>query len=93
MIIKNATFGKTENVTILEMGTGDVLMIGSKKGVDGEVVLALKTTEPKEIDVKLKTGFSSYDEMQPELVFIFNKAKSLNALIGVLNDCLAEMLS
>jgi len=92
MIIKNAVYGKTQNVTICELGSGDVWMLGSKKGEKGEVVLALKTTEPREINVKENAEVGSYDEMQPEIVFIFNKIESLDALIGSLQDCRNEML-
>jgi len=93
MITKNATFGKTENTVVCELGIGDVWMLGSKKGENGEVVLALKTTEPREINVKENASVDSYDEMQPEIVFIFNKIESLDALIGSLQDCRTEMLS
>lgn len=93
MINKNATFGKTENVVVCELGTGDVWMVGSEKGNNGEVILALKTTEPREINVKENSEVCSYDEMKPEIVFIFNKVESLDALIGMLQDCREEMIS
>lgn len=93
MIIKNATFGKTENTIVCELGAGDVFMLGSKKGNNGEVILALKTIEPREIGIKRKTDINSFDELQPEIVFIFNKIESLDALIDTLLDCRTEMLS
>ena len=36
MIHKKANFGETKDIMVCEMGTGDVWMIGSEKGEDGE---------------------------------------------------------
>ena len=92
MIVKNAIFGKTENVTVCEMGTGDVWMLGSEKDKEGSVVLALKTVlDPQPINVKRKTKVKSFDEMAPELVFIFSKVESIDSLIGQLEDIKEQM--
>ena len=90
MITKNAKYGKTKYVVVAEMGTGDVHMIGSEKAENGSVHLAFKTTKtPQPVDTKVK----SYDEFQPEIVFIFNKVESIDSLISMLQDCRSEMLS
>jgi hypothetical protein len=94
MITKNAKFGNTENIMVCEMGTGDVWMLGSKKGKKGETVLAMKTvTVPRPINVVLKASVESFDEMKPELVFVFNKVESIDSFINMLKDCKTEMLS
>lgn len=77
---------------VCEIGTGDVWMLGSEKGENGETVLALKTINPpRPIGVTEKADVDSFDEMEPELVFIFNKVESINALIDMLKDCKGEM--
>jgi hypothetical protein len=94
MITKNAKFGETTNVVVCEMGTGDVWMVGSEKGQNGETMLAMKTVpEPRPINVNEKAGVESFDEMKPELVFIFNKVESIDSFINMLLDCKAVMLS
>lgn len=94
MITKNAKFGETTNVVVCEMGTGDVWMVGSEKGKKGETMLAMKTVlEPKPINIIEKASVESFDEMKPELVFIFHKTESIDSLINMLQDCKAEMLS
>ena len=93
MINKNATLGKTENIMICEMGVGDVWMVGSKKGEKGETVLAFKNSSPKPINVLQKASVESFDEMKPELVFIFNKVESIDSFINMLQDCKTEMIS
>ena len=94
MITKNAQFGKTTDVVVCEMGTGDVWMVGSEKGENGETMLAMKTVlEPRPINVIEKASVESFDEMKPELVFIFNKTESIDSVINMLLDCKAEMLS
>ncbi len=93
MITKNARFGNTENVTVCEMGTGDVHMLGSLKDDDNEVSLAFRTVpDPQPINVKTKTSIKSFDEMKPELVFIFSKVESIDSLIGQLEDCKAQLI-
>lgn len=94
MITKNAKYGETNDVVVAEMGTGDVLMIGSQKAENGSVHLAFKTTEtPQPINVIVDTKVKSYDEFQPEIVFIFNKVESIDSLISMLQNCRDEMLS
>jgi hypothetical protein len=93
MIHKNATFGQTKNIMVCEMGTGDVWMLGSEKGENGETVLAMRTVaEPRPINVIEKASVETFDEMQPELVFIFNKVESIDSFINMLRDCKAEMV-
>lgn len=93
MIHKNATYGQTKNIMVCEMGTGDVWMIGSEKGENGETVLAMKTvSEPRPINVIEKPSVKSFDEMQPELVFVFNKVESIDSFINMLQGCKTEML-
>lgn len=93
MIIKNAEYGNTKNVVIAEFGKGDVHMIGSEGDENGGVHLAFKTTkEPQPINVIVDTNVSSYDEFQPEIVFIFNKSESIDSLISMLQECKKEMV-
>ena len=92
MIHKKATFGKTKDIMICVMGTGDVKMIGSVKGEKGETMLAFKTVnEPHPIDVIEKASVKTFDEMNPELVFVFNKVESIECMIHMLEDCIEEM--
>jgi hypothetical protein len=93
MIVKNAKLGETENVMVCVLGTGDVWMLGSKKGENGEVILAMKTIdEPKPIGAHLEPSVETFDEMEPELAFIFNKVESIDSLIAMLEDCKITML-
>jgi len=93
MITKDAQFGNTKNVVVCEMGTGDVWMLGSEKGKNGETVLAMKTVdEPRPINVIEKASVETFYEMQPELVFIFNKVESIDGFINMLKYCRTEML-
>ena len=93
MIYKKADFGNTEGIMVCEMGFGDIGMHGSAKGANGEVVLAFKTySEPHPINVVEKSPYKSFDEMQPELVFIFNKVESIDSVISMLVDCREELL-
>ena len=92
MIHERGNYGKTKNIAIAEFGTGDIQMVGSKKGKNGETVLAFKTHEkPHPINVKEKSDWKSFDEMKPEIVFIFNKIESIDSLISMLEDCKSEM--
>jgi hypothetical protein len=90
MITKNANYGKTENVTVIEMGTGDVHMFqGLKK--NNSVSLVLKTLEPMPINVKIPHDYKSFDELQPEVVFIFTKSESIDSMISMLQSCKEEI--
>lgn len=92
-MITKTDFGKTKDILIAEFGTGDIWMLGSKKGKKGETVLAFKTTkELRPINVVQETSVKSFDEMKPELVFVFNKVESIDSLIGSLQDCRKEMI-
>jgi len=93
MINKKADYGKTKDIMVCEIGTGDVIMISSEKGENGETILALKTvSEPHPINIITKTDIKTFDEMKPELVFIFNKVESIDCMINMLKDCKIEML-
>ncbi len=91
MITKNANYGKTKNVTVLELGTGDCKMAHSKFQ-NNEVHLAFKTTEPNPINVALEPypKGTTMNDIQPELVFIFRKIESIDAVIYMLNSCRKE---
>lgn len=92
MIHKKAEFGKTKDIMVCIMGTGDVQLVGSGKGENGETMLALKTVnEPHPIDVIEKANVKTFDEMKPELVFVFNKIESIDCMIHMLEDCRDEM--
>jgi len=94
MITKDAQFGNTKNVVVCEMGTGDVWMLGSEKGKNGETVLAMKTVdEPRPINVIEKASVETFDEMKPQLVFVFNKVESIDSFINMLQNCKTEMIS
>jgi hypothetical protein len=81
-------YGKTKDVMVCEMGTGDVWMVGSEKGDNGESVLAMKTvSDPQPINVIQKASIDTFDEMAPELVFIFHKIESIDSMINMLKDC------
>ena len=91
-MIRKTDFGKTKNIMIAEFGTGDIWMLGSQKGENGETFLAFKTVkEPRPINVVEKATVKTFDEMKPELVFVFNKVESLDSLINSLKDCKKEM--
>ena len=93
MITKNATFGETQNVVVCEFGSGDVWMVGSELGENQETVLGFKTVkESKQINKLVETSIKSYDEMKPELVFIFNEVDSIDCLISMLGELKKEML-
>ena len=93
MIHKKANFGNTKGIMICEFGKGTIIMNGSGKGADGRVVLAFKTAdEPGVMHVVSKTHYESFDKMKPELVFMFEKAESIDRLISILNDCKADLL-
>ncbi len=93
MIKKDTQFGKTKNVMVCEMGTGDVWMLGSEKGESGETILAMKTVdEPRPINEIQTASVDTFDEMKPELVFVFNKVESIDSFINMLKDCKEEML-
>ena len=80
----------------LNIKKGDQVMVisGDEKGKKGETMLAMKTVlEPKPINIIEKASVESFDEMKPELVFIFHKTESIDSLINMLQDCKAEMLS
>lgn len=94
MITNNSTYGATENVTVAEMGTGDVHMMGSEKAEDGSVHLGFRTvSEPQPINVIVPMEAKSYDELKPQIVFIFRKEESIDSLINMLIDCKKEFLS
>lgn len=94
MIEKNATYGKTDNVVIVKLGKGDVHMIMSEKSEDNSVHLAFRTTEPHSINEirEIEDGIT-YDDLKPEIVFIFNKVEGIDSLIEMLKDCKKEFLS
>ena len=94
MIRTKSDYGKTKDIMVCEMGTGDIHMLGSEKAENGSVHLAFKTTkEPQPINVILPTNCDSYDEFKPELVFIYNKVESIDSMISMLQDCRTEMLN
>ena len=94
MITKNATYGKVENVTIAELGTGDCHMVSSAKQ-NGEVHLTFRTTEPHPINEDLppiENGVT-FDDLKPEIVFIFRKLESIDSLMNMLKNCRDEFNS
>lgn len=92
MITKNATLGSTKNVTVCELGLGDVWILGSEIGKEGYTVLGFKTiAEPKPIGCTIETSVKSFDEMEPELAFIFRNTESIDCLIEMLQGCKSEM--
>ena len=94
MIHKKATYGKTEDIMVVEMGSGDIQMCGGTKDDFGRVHLCLKTTEDaREINVSYDNDFKSFDEMKPELVFMFSKVESIDSLIAMLEDCKKGLLT
>lgn len=93
MIIQNATYGSTENVTVAEFGTGDIHMMGSEKAIDGSIHLGFRTSEPKPINVIVPMEPTSYDELKPQIMFIFRKEESIDSLINMLIDCKRDFVS
>jgi hypothetical protein len=94
MIHKDATFGKTKNVTLLEFGTGDILMTGSRKSDEGITVVAMKTmNKPMPINVRFDSRYKTFNEMQPEVVLVFKEIESIDSLISALQNTKIEMQS
>lgn len=95
MIVKGQKYGETTDVVIAVMGTGDVHMIGSEKDENGSVHLAFRTMEePQPINVisDIDKGLE-FDDLKPQIVFIFNKVESIDSLINMLKDCKDTMIS
>lgn len=87
MIFRDAIFGKTEGVTVMEFGTGDILMINSKDKKSGHTALAFKTRDtPKPIGYTEDLSIGTYDEMKPEVVMVFRKKESIQATIEMLQE-------
>lgn len=88
MIVKDAQFGNTKGVTVVLMGKGDVYMVSSKRLKTGGVCLCFKTVkEPKPINVNKPSDYDSFDEMEPELAFMFSATESIDAVISMLELC------
>lgn len=93
MIYKKANFGNTNGIMVCEFGKGTIGMIGSEKTKDGYVALAFKGwDEPHPINVIEKHPYKNFDEMGPELVFVFSNADGIDSLISMLNDCKNDLL-
>lgn len=94
MITKNGIYGKTENVVVVELGTGDCHMVMSEK-LNNEVHLTLRTTEPNEINSDLPPILEgvTFDDLKPEIAFIFRKVESIDSLIHMLKLCRDEFVS
>ncbi len=89
MIHKNIKFGKTDNVTMCEMGSKDVHLWGTYKNKKDEVFLVLRTVTKKQIAEGL--DFKDFDSLQPELVFKFTNIESIKGMISSLELVKIEM--
>jgi len=94
MIKRNATYGKTKNVVVVELGAGDVHMVMGEKAEDKSVHLTLRTTEPRPINItqEIEDGVT-FDDLKPEIAFIFHKVESIESFINMLKDCKTEFLT
>ncbi|NCU27240.1 hypothetical protein EOM86_11055 [Candidatus Nomurabacteria bacterium] len=81
MVHKNVVYGKTEGVTLVRFGEGDIeMVVGGDEGKVG--TLALKGLEkPRPIGELCKHGYKSFDDMKPDAVIEFENAEAIDALI------------
>lgn len=85
MIKKNATFSQLTDVTILEFGTGDIL-VSEGHGIENDYTAVMfKNQEPKGIGVEDDTwrGKTS-DELQPDVIMIFTNPNSIDVIVDKL---------
>jgi len=94
MIYRNAKYGNVEHpVMVVEMGVGDVLMYAGHKLEDGTVdLLFAHSEETTIINHPLKHDKKTALDVDPLLVLKVNNPASIDAIIGMLNECKKELL-
>jgi hypothetical protein len=86
MIHKNAFYGSTSNVTVAEFN-GDILILNSKKTEVNSVHVVFQSDETThKPNTKVEIG-----GIYPEIVFMFRKPESIDALINKLLEARSEL--
>ena len=85
MIYKNMKYGKVDGVTIVTLGEGDVRVTTSELSPVNTVHLTLTGVHEKHPIGICQT--ENFDEVMPDIVFIFNNKDSMDVLINSLVDC------
>ena len=80
MVHKNCKVGKAKKVTVIELGSGDVIVSSISCKVDKYAGIAFVNTLPHEIGTKHNTAGCTTDDSQPEAVLIFTKIESIEVV-------------
>ena len=98
MIDHNVTYGTVEGVTVLQFGTGDIRMHAVKYGPEQGpefpyAGVIFKNDEPQPIGtVQPKVEQQTSNDVQPEVVMIFTKVASIDALIETLQEARQDLV-
>ena len=85
MIHKNSKLGNTKNVTIVELGTGDIKVGYIKQPDEGYTGVSFKNSDKFDIGHLHDDAGETTDEYNPEAVIIFTNPKSIDVVIEQLN--------
>ena len=91
MIKKNLQYGKTEDVTVLYFGNGNISMVAGNS--DKTPVLLLKSHTKREIGSTEKHGHIDSDGYTPEIAIHFSNIESLHALLDSLDEVRSIFIS
>lgn len=86
MIKKNVKIGEIKNVTIVEMGTGDILIAGIDWKDEGAHGILLSQDKPKDIENwnNVETPIKSFEEAKDPVIIRFTRKESVDQLINSL---------
>lgn len=93
MIYLDASIGEVKNVTVLEFGKGDIHMYLGANSKEGRVDLYFKNGEVEEIGVGQAHEHMTIEELNPQIVMLFKKVESIDALITRLNEAKEMFIS
>lgn len=89
MIRKNLKEGKHDNITMIEMGTGDILIQGMEWEQENSFGLVLSQSHPRDIEYwngPFEEGMDNFDNLDNPVIIKFTRKESVNQLIKSLSE-------
>ena len=80
MIYKNAIIGKIKNVTLIELGDGDVQVAALKSKEDKYVGIEFVNDVPNKIGTKHNTAGTTTDNSNPDAMLTFTNIESIEVV-------------
>jgi hypothetical protein len=80
MIHQNMKLGETDNMTVLQFGTGDIGIVEALNKENTSLVM-FSNIRPRKIGSKILIKAKTLDDLKPQVIMIFDSIESIDTVM------------